>query len=1012
MTYHVEVGPEVKNNTHHVSLTDGEKTVGLIICDSKGAADPFNISMNPNQRSALRTKSGSTKYEDLEEPWSATAQDDWSGGRAQEDWETDTTKFYDSKRCQTAFNQIYCAPLDHYASGLKESISNYPGSVSWKTVNGSFAYRIDLTEPMTAGEIYILLRRRGSPKTGLSVGLSQNTPEETIQSHTYTTAEITDVLCEWKKFSFDNISLAAGTYYITVTAESDDRNGYWQIGFKQNMEDMSTYVLRNENWELYPNWDMYYRLAAGDSGRLSRFFTYKQLTFAVTQLSTGSPKLYVNGDIGMCANTAAGSKVIRDTSKNWEVNEWAGCRVGIIQGTGIAETVSVWRTIVSNTANTLTVDEPWLLPHDSSSSCYIIYDTDRFTEIPAETHGLTSYVTDITIANDIIYFAQGDETPIRKMKWRNGSWSSMADECQMVIRTGSAAAEEATIEPTTVPNCAMYLQTVRDTTGLVLWRAQNNDSCHQISISQTAVTDWREEEVVLADLQPTDAEVETERIPAISADNDDFYTDGVDFGKPDDVSTMYKIVCGIITGDDLPTFDLTLQFSEDNNIWEDGRTLHVQASQGIYYMACKSTKRYRRFHIKISAGTGSAMESLLIETCANSKFVGAHTFNDSYGKITGLAEYPMMMNSQYKTLWIMREGMIHSISSETTVDVINLPELETVMEEWNGKSSLVHNVYFYFRWMRGSIQRYYNQQVDSVGPDRDMGLPEERQGQISDMMGYPGRYFVSVDAGENGYSSVLLNNNSGWHEIYRAPNAGERITAMGYQAISGDRPDRLWISVGDDVVWLVMPSNTLKAYYDPQAEYIYESVLESSWYSIGMVDVVKQWGSMNVMAENLKRNNIYIEADYQIDRDPTWYPMSADYTDSPTQEIKFKDKFGISAKRLRYRLRLQTNDKSKTPFIKAVVLKTVIRVDTKYNFGMSCRNLINDVNLCGEPEDITPWQRLETLIGWANNATALKMRGFTYPFDNRIVFLDPPSVSNLREKKIPGMILTVSLNEI
>ena len=73
---------------------------------------------------------------------------------------------------------------------------------------------------------------------------------------------------------------------------------------------------------------------------------------------------------------------------------------------------------------------------------------------------------------------------------------------------------------------------------------------------------------------------------------------------------------------------------------------------------------------------------------------------------------------------------------------------------------------------------------------------------------------------------------------------------------------------------------------------------------------------------------------------------------------------------------------------------------------------MDDVNLCGEPEDITPWQRLETLIEWADNATALRMRAFTYPYDDRVVFLDPPNISNLREKDTPGMLMTISLNEI
>ena len=1020
MSYHVAVSPDNKQSTHHVSLTDGSKTIGLIICDSKGAADPYNISMSPNQRSSLRTKTGTTKYEDLEEPWSATAQDDWSGGRALEDYETDTTRFFDSRRCQTAFNQIYCAPLEHYATGLKDAVSNYPGSVHWKTIlaNTKYAYRITLDAAMSAGQVYVLLRRRGTPREGLTVRLAADAagvPGTSIAEHTYTIKEITDVLSEWRKFTFAEQTLAAGVYWIEVSTTVSSSAGSWQIGMQMVNNNVHTWIYKG-HWELNDNYDLYFRLSSPNSGRESRFFVYRQLTFCLTQLPTGSPKLYVNGDLGMAdANTGQLTKVI-DATKSWATNQWKGCRVGIIQGKGIAETVSVWRTIVSNDATSLTVDEPWQIEHDTST-CYIIYDTEQFIEIPALTHGLTAYVTDIAIANDIIYFAQGDSTPIRKMKWRNGSWKSMDDIVYLGVRSQVSGVSEdqesesenqdaeeepeEVVTPTAVNNCAMYLQTVRDSSGLVLWRGQNDDSNHQISISQTAVTDWLEEEITLADL--TDA---------ITEGNEEVYSDGIDFGKADDVSIMYKITAGEITGTELPTFQVTVQASEDNNIWEDIKGIAIQASEGIYYMACKSTRRYRRIHVTITAGTGSTMASLKVETCANSKFIGTHTFNDSYGKITGLAEYPNMAQTLYKTLWINREGMVHSISSEGTVDTINLEELSTVMEEWNGKVSLVHNVYYYFKWMTGSIQRYYNQQVDSVGPDRDTGLPEDRRGVIADMLAYPGRYFAAIDAGDSGYSSVLLNNNSGWHEIYRAPNVGERIRWLGYQAISGDRPDRLWISVGDDVVWLVMPSNTLKAYYDSQAEYVYESVLVSSWLSIGMVDVIKQWGSMNVMAENLKRNAVTVEADYQIDQDPTWYPMVDVYTEGPTQEIKFKDSFGISAKRLRYRLRLQTNDLHKTPFVKAVVLKTVLKVGTKYNFGMSCRNVANDVNLCGEVEDITPWQRLAVLKDWADNATALKLRCFTDPFDDWIVFLDPPNVSNLREKDTPGMLMTISLNEI
>ena len=1079
MTYHVEVGPGIQQSTHHIALSDGEKTVGLIVCDSKGAADPFNISASPNQRSSLRTKSGTTKYEDLEEPWSATAQDDWSGGRAAEDHEDDTTRFYDSKRCQTAFKQIYCAPLEYYATGLKDAVTNYPGSVSWKMIeaNAAYATKILLTAAKSAAQLYVLLRRRGNPEAGLTVSLCSDNnglPGTELESHSYTTEEITDVLSEFKKFSFGSRSLSAGTYWIKVGSLSGELENCWQIGMKPVENSTDTYVYKG-SWRTYRNYDLYYRLAAADSGRSTRFFTYKQLTFALTQLPTGSPKLYMNGDIGLADNNSGQTNRLIDAAKNWKTNQWAGCQVGIIEGTGIAETVSVWRKIISNTTNTLVLDGYYQITHDATTT-YVIVDTGLFTEIPASTHGLTAYVTDILIANDTIYFAQGDSTPIRKMKWSGGSWLSMADQYTHNIMPVGGQTPTAT----TINNCAMYLQTVRDTSGLILWRAQNNDANHQISISESAITDWLPNAITVCDLTasaevvPTNAlvdllfdqmqqeniteneydaylqlinyrisdeqqvkkslvslldELKTEGtitqaqydsyiamidIPAslVNPFIEELVSAGVDFGRPDDVAVMYKVSVGNITGEKHPVFNITLQASEDNIVYEDVKQIEADTANSVLYFSCSSKKRYRRIKITIGAGENPKLYSLKVETVNHSKFIGTHTFKDSYGKITGLAEYPMMMNTAYKTLWINREGMIHSISSEGTVDTINLEELQTVMEEWNGKVSMVHNIYYYFRWMRGGIQRYYNQQVDAVGPDRDSGLPANRQGQIADMLAYPARYFAAIDAGEDGYSSVLLNNNSGWHEIYRAPNAGERITALGFQTISGDRPDRLWISVGDDIVWLVMPSNVLKAVYDNAAEYTHESVMVSSWFSIGMVDVIKQWGSMNVMAEYLEQDGVYIEADYQIDQDPTWYPMSEHYVTSPTQEIKFKANFGVTAKRLRYRLRLQTNDKYKTPFVKACVLKTVIKVGTKYCYAASCRNLQEDVNLRGEVEDISPYDRLNTLIEWANNATALHMLAFTSPFDDHIVFIDPPTVSNLKECVRPGNLLQITLNEI
>ena len=1094
MTYHVEVTPEIPQSTHHVSLTDGEKTVGLIICDSKGAADPFNISMAPNQRSSLRTKSGATKYEDLEEPWSATAQDDWSGGRAQEDHEDDTTRFFDSKRCQTAFKQIYNAPEEYYSEGYRDPVyTNYPGDVHWQPLRkGSISLQISDESMEINREVYVLLRRVGTPAAGLTVGIGSD-GTEMLAEQEITTEDITDIVSEFHKVILSTELSTDGSTYLILSSSDGTKPDHWEIGVNGSGEP-------------------YYRIAPIQEGIRTRFFELNQLTFGIRQKPNGTPTLWMNGDIGtmkddidVYVDHATGLSYssadiidgklytgryytaddqtyrdipdghyilmeqnsyqdyhglyrivdrpddgIIDISKSWETDQWKGARVGLIYGKGIEGQVSVWRTITGNTANTLTVDHAWDVMPDKDTT-YVITDTPLWTQI--ETDLLTAAVTDVEVVHGTAYICQGDYVPYVVMYWNSlkSQWIFTTDRYRTtIIEEEETEEEESEIYEEVIHTeelCASYIKSIRDEDGMLIYRARNDavsyeiiredvenpgagEPDHTYRVISGRVRNQVVDRALVIDralnMDPPDEETNLDYVwqkqvqaaGTVMLDCEYPSIDGTqtrsgayaDFYYPDVDMRQYKIVIGIMNGNG--TMTVKLQQSSDPYSWADVKSFTCGCA-GVFYMHAHCQHRYRRIAITVE---GCSVKNVVISALSGEQvtpiFTDAVVLRDSYGKITSLAEYTQPTNTNYKTLWINREGMIQTITGSGNLDTINLEELHAAMEEHNGITAIVHNSYYYVRFMRGGIQRYYNQQMDSVGPDRDTGLPADRQGEISALLAYPGKYFCAVDAGDEGYSSVLMNNNSGWHEIYRAPNKGERITALAYQAISGDRPDRLWISVGDDIVWLVMPSNTLRAYYDPQSEYTHESVLISSWYSIGMVDVIKQWGSMNVMAENLTEGVCWIEADYQTDQDPQWHRMAADYIESPTQEIKFKDKFGISAKRLRYRLRLLTTDKTKCPFVKAVVLKTVVKVQTKYNLGMSCRNVMNDVNLCGEVEDISPWKRLEILMDWADNATALKLRCFTDPFDDRIVFLDPPQVSNLREKNRPGMLLTISLNEI
>ncbi len=57
----IVVGPGLEHRTHHISLSDGVDSLGLILCDSDGNANPFAITRAPVPRTAMKTTSGNQK---------------------------------------------------------------------------------------------------------------------------------------------------------------------------------------------------------------------------------------------------------------------------------------------------------------------------------------------------------------------------------------------------------------------------------------------------------------------------------------------------------------------------------------------------------------------------------------------------------------------------------------------------------------------------------------------------------------------------------------------------------------------------------------------------------------------------------------------------------------------------------------------------------------------------------------------------------------------------------------
>lgn len=182
-----------------------------------------------------------------------------------------------------------------------------------------------------------------------------------------------------------------------------------------------------------------------------------------------------------------------------------------------------------------------------------------------------------------------------------------------------------------------------------------------------------------------------------------------------------------------------------------------------------------------------------------------------------------------------------------------------------------------------------------IGPEQGYGLPVGMQGSVSCISGTKDFLFVSIDAGTNGYSSVLAFNGKGWHIIYKSPVLGGRIKAIGMEAIVDSRP-RLWIFEGIQANYITFPSLTDNPYQYVGAEYDSDDYMISSWFGGELSAVLKDMQSVFVKADGCTQA-CKIILDLEADNSGVWCRIG-EMTESPNVEFDFEIP-GMSAKTIK-----------------------------------------------------------------------------------------------------------------
>lgn len=402
-----------------------------------------------------------------------------------------------------------------------------------------------------------------------------------------------------------------------------------------------------------------------------------------------------------------------------------------------------------------------------------------------------------------------------------------------------------------------------------------------------------------------------------------------------------------------------------------------------------------------SSNTSVAFADPVAWATASHTFSASPTNVDSkYIRITGMAVYPDEDGTE--AVWVFKEDLPYIVPGSGNPYPLNIPEMATLRSEKNGRNPLSHNVYLFFPMGYG-IERYYSGQIDDVGPNRGEGLPSDRRGAVAYMAGYPGKYYIVIDAGDAGYSSIL--ESTGWHELYRAPK-GKRIHMTAFQVIPGDVPDRLWVYQGNDLLYLPFPSDTVNELEDENYAFAPEFSVTLARMHAGLFDVMKLVRKLKLQTEDLEVNETtgepvcWFEIDYRVNEETEWITLDTIFNTSPTQEVDFIKQFGLAGKRLQFRLRGYTTDNSKTPVLLAIIVNAVLRTDVKYMYGPFTVRAMDDERTLA-PNELTDAydaaKKLELLENWADASSdsMLLVNSVSSLLDGKMVFMNTPSTRQI-----------------
>lgn len=490
--------PTNSNSTHHVVLTNGATSVGLILCDASGKANALGgMRRDPIDPTGIKVYSDQQKYSDFLMPWSPVSQDDWAGGRGSKDFDRDKTMYFDGYGVNTLREgEIILGPKATETAGTGTTWTNTRNQgamYEMYTEIGAGWYAMQFT-PNASGTIVSLElvlwcdipRPAGQTfNVGLAPVSGGNPGSITWASNPVQPTETFGATRRSFTISFEFVS---GTPYFIVLTGPTWNDAFTVANSTTDLASIKYSSDSGSNWStITASYHVPYIITYGTvANKLkAHFFEYKNALYRVSQFDDGSySKLFVNGDHGVAKTGSTTTSITLDSGvATWAADEAIGSILVIARGDGTGQPQN-WRVITDNGATTagettFTVEAFDRAP--AAGATIAIIASDKWTEITAFDDNYNVIVTDVLPVNGVVYFANGDSTAMVRMYAYNSSGTWTYNFSDLGAYTDGSVAETGAFT---------HLAYASDEDGTYIWGAKANASAQINYASPVDGTAW------------------------------------------------------------------------------------------------------------------------------------------------------------------------------------------------------------------------------------------------------------------------------------------------------------------------------------------------------------------------------------------------------------------------------------------------------------------------------------------------------------------------------------------